>query len=84
WGTALAHAGIGVMLIGIVGETAYRQELIVQVRPGQTVSIAGFDLTFDGMTPRDGPNYRDQVARLRVSEGGVPAGILAPAKRVYT
>ncbi|MBN8939963.1 MAG: heme lyase CcmF/NrfE family subunit [Rhizobiales bacterium] len=84
WGTAFAHAGIGVMLIGIVGETAYRQELIVQVRPGQTVSIAGFDLTFDGMTPREGPNYRDQVARLRVSEGGVPAGILAPAKRVYT
>ena len=84
WGTALAHAGVGVMLLGIVGETAYRQELIVQVKPGETVSMAGYDLTFEGLFPQNGPNYRDVVARLRVSEGGVAAGFLDPAKRVFT
>jgi cytochrome c-type biogenesis protein CcmF len=84
WGTAFAHAGIGVMLLGIVGETAYRQEMIVQVKPGQTVSIAGYDLTLEGLVPTQGPNYRDLVARLSVREHGVLTGTLEPAKRIFT
>jgi cytochrome c-type biogenesis protein CcmF len=84
WGTAFAHAGVGVMLIGIVGETCYRQELIVQMRPGETVSIAGYDLTFDGLVPRQGPNYTETLVRLGVAEGGVRTGELHPSKRVFT
>jgi cytochrome c-type biogenesis protein CcmF len=84
WGTAVAHAGVGVMLIGIVGETCYRQELIVQMKPGETVQVAGYDVTLTGLAPVQGPNYRDLVARLSLREGGVDAGTLEPAKRVYT
>ncbi|AVO44081.1 heme lyase CcmF/NrfE family subunit [Phreatobacter cathodiphilus] len=84
WGAAIAHAGVGVMLLGIVGETAYKQETIVQMRPGDSVSVAGWDITLQGLVPVQGPNYRDLVARLTVREGGVDAGTLAPAKRVYT
>ncbi|MCA0316738.1 MAG: heme lyase CcmF/NrfE family subunit [Proteobacteria bacterium] len=84
WGTAVAHAGVGVMLIGIVGETCYRQELIVQMKPGDTVEVAGYQVTLTGLAPVQGPNYRDVVARLVLREGGVDAGILEPAKRVYT
>ncbi|KAF0121789.1 MAG: cytochrome c-type bioproteinis protein CcmF [Xanthobacteraceae bacterium] len=83
WGTAFAHAGVGVMLLGIVGETAYKQETIVQMRPGESVSVAGYDMTLVGLVPVQGPNYRDLVARLSVREGGVPAGMLEPAKRIY-
>jgi cytochrome c-type biogenesis protein CcmF len=84
WGAAIAHAGVGVMLLGIVGETAYKQETIVQMRPGDSVSVAGYDITLQGLVPVQGPNYRDLVARLTVREGGVDAGTLEPAKRVYT
>jgi cytochrome c-type biogenesis protein CcmF len=84
WGTAFAHAGIGVMLLGIVGESAYRQELIVQMKPGQSVSIAGYNLTLEGLFPSQGPNYRDLVARLSVREGGQLTGLLSPAKRIFT
>ena len=31
------------------------------MKPGQTVSISGYDLLFDGMSMRQGPNYRDLV-----------------------
>ncbi|MDP2800400.1 MAG: heme lyase CcmF/NrfE family subunit [Phreatobacter sp.] len=84
WGAAVAHAGVGVMLLGIVGETAYKQETIVQMRPGESIAVAGYDITLQGLVPVEGPNYRDLVARLTVREGGVDAGMLEPAKRVYT
>ncbi len=84
WGTAVAHAGVGVMLLGIVGETAYKQETIVQMRPGDSVQVAGYDLTLQALVPVQGPNYRDLVARLQVREGGVPVGMMEPAKRLYT
>jgi cytochrome c-type biogenesis protein CcmF len=84
WGTAVAHAGVGVMLLGIVGETAYKQETIVQMRPGDSVQVAGYDLTLQALVPVQGPNYRDLVARIQVREGGVPIGMLEPAKRLYT
>ncbi|PTM60639.1 heme lyase CcmF/NrfE family subunit [Phreatobacter oligotrophus] len=84
WGTAVAHAGVGVMLLGIVGETAYKQETIVQMRPGDSVQVAGYDLTLQALVPIQGPNYRDLVARLQVREGGVPVGTMEPAKRLYT
>ncbi len=84
WGAAIAHAGVGVMLLGIVGETAYKQETIVQMRPGDSVSVAGYDITLRGLVPVQGPNYRDLVARLAVREGGRDAGTLEPAKRIYT
>ncbi|MDP3545046.1 MAG: heme lyase CcmF/NrfE family subunit [Phreatobacter sp.] len=84
WGTAFAHAGVGVMLLGIVGETAYKQETIVQMKPGESVSVAGYDMTLVGLFPVQGPNYRDLVARLSVREGGVSVGVLEPAKRLYT
>ena len=72
------------MLLGIVGETAYKQETIVQMRPGDSVQVAGYDLTLQALVPIQGPNYRDLVARLQVREGGVPVGTMEPAKRLYT
>ena len=84
WGTAFAHAGVGVMLLGIVGETAYKQEKILQVRPGETITIHDYSLTLEGLIPVQGPNYRDLVARFRVSQGGREIGILEPAKRIFT
>jgi cytochrome c-type biogenesis protein CcmF len=84
WGTAFAHAGVGVMLIGIVGETAYKKEQIVQMRPGDTASVAHYEVRLEGLAPVQGPNYRDLVARLSLREGGVFVGTLEPAKRVYT
>src|SRR5439155_22926233 len=58
WGSALAHLGLGITLLGIVGETQMGTERIAEVKPGQSISIRRYDLHFDGMTYRKGPNYR--------------------------
>src|SRR5262249_48660816 len=58
YGTALAHAGLGIVVIGIVATTAWRSEAILALKPGDSAQIAGYALAFKGVVPRRGPNYR--------------------------
>ncbi len=82
-GTMLAHAGLGVVVIGIVATTAWQSEKILTLKPGQSVEIAGYTLTFNGAAPRQGPNYREEVGVFAVTRGGQQVVNLMPAKRLY-
>src|SRR5690242_20693319 len=66
WGTALAHFGIAVSMTGIICAAAWGTERIVSMKPGELVSLSGYDLRFDGVTNRPGPNYTSVVARFDV------------------
>jgi cytochrome c-type biogenesis protein CcmF len=83
WGTAIAHFALGISLLGIVCETNWSSERIVALKPTQTVSISGYDLSFDGMESRSGPNYRETAARFTVRKGGSVIGVMEPSKRVF-
>ena len=84
WGTAVAHFGMGVTLLGIVCVTTWASERIVALKTSQTVALAGYDLTFDGLVQRSGPNFRELVAKFTVREGGVVIGVMEPAKRTFS
>ena len=84
WGTAVAHFGIAVSMLGIISAGTWGSELIVAVRPGQTLSLSGYDLTFDGVVQQTGPNYNAQVARFIVRERGVTIGVMEPSKRNFS
>jgi cytochrome c-type biogenesis protein CcmF len=84
WGSVFAHIGIGVTLLGIVGESQWGSERIVSVRPNETVSIAGYALRFDGLIPQQGPNYQELIAKFSVSRGGGTIEVLEPTKRNFT
>src|SRR5271154_4310354 len=45
WGTAFAHFGIGVTLLGIVGVTAWGSERIAEIRAGDSLDISHYRLT---------------------------------------
>ncbi|HET7167556.1 MAG TPA: heme lyase CcmF/NrfE family subunit [Pseudolabrys sp.] len=83
WGTALAHTGIAVTLLGIVCVNTWASERIVALKPSETVSISGYELSFDGVVQRSGANYRELAARFTVREGGVPIGVMEPSKRSF-
>ena len=83
FGTALAHFGVGLMVVGITATTAYRTERILVMKPGETTEIAGYVLTYRGSAPRRGPNYREQVGVLDVTRDGHEVTSLSPSKRVY-
>ncbi|MEM7425164.1 MAG: heme lyase CcmF/NrfE family subunit [Pseudomonadota bacterium] len=84
FGTALAHAGVGIMMLGIVGVTAWKQEIVLVMNPGDSREIAGMTVTFKGEAPRRGPNYRDIVGTFEMrQEGSTETEILETSKRVY-
>jgi cytochrome c-type biogenesis protein CcmF len=82
-GTTVAHFAAGMLLLGVVAETAWNAEAIVSLKAGGTVSLRGYDFTLDGLTPRPGPNYRELVARFTVRRGGEVIGVLEPSKRTF-
>jgi cytochrome c-type biogenesis protein CcmF len=83
WGGALAHAGMGVTLLGIVGATAWSSEAVVALKPGDTVPLSGFEVTFDGAQARNGPNYRATAAHLTLRKNGEIVAAVEPARRFY-
>src|SRR5262249_12475867 len=83
WGAAFAHVGIGITLLGIIGETQWSLERIAELKPGQTVSIRRYDLHFDNTTMRQRPNYRELAAHFTVSRHGEVIGAMEPAKRNF-
>jgi cytochrome c-type biogenesis protein CcmF len=83
WGTALAHFGIGVTLLGIIGVTAWGSERLAEVKPGGSLDIAHYQLTFEGLTHRTGPNYQDVAARFTVHRGGELVGTMEPSRRAF-
>ena len=83
FGTALAHFGMGMLVVGIVATSAYREELIRVMKPGEEASIAGYALAFRGVAPATGPNYRETVGLFDVARGGTQITRLEPSKRIY-
>ena len=85
YGTALAHAGLGLTLLGIVGVTALEVERFVTLKPGETMQVAGYSLRFVGLEPYRGPNYVEDRGRFTLTgEGGRERAEIVSSKRVYT
>ena len=83
YGMLFAHSGVGLMVIGITATTAWRRETVQVVAPGQTLSIAGYTLGFNGIDKGRGPNYQETVGRISVASGGVAITTLEPTKRIF-
>ncbi len=83
WGASLAHFGLGVVLLGVIGETQWCIEQIAELKPGQSIAIRRYELTFDGTRMRQGPNYRELAAHFTVRRHGEPIGVMEPGKRSF-
>jgi cytochrome c-type biogenesis protein CcmF len=83
WGMTLAHAGMGVMLLGIVASTAWQVESLQAMKPGESVDLAGYRFTFEGARAADGPNWSGVEGRFRVERGGREIGVMTPESRSY-
>ena len=84
WGTMFAHAGIGVALIGIVCETTWNSEYIRSMKIGDVAGLAGYELKLDGISQRQGPNFREMVAQFSVRQNGRLLDTMTPSKRSFT
>ncbi|MBV1694589.1 MAG: heme lyase CcmF/NrfE family subunit, partial [Hyphomicrobiales bacterium] len=83
YGGLLGHIGVGVMTVGIVATSAWQTEVVMAMKPGDRLEVAGFEIEFRGVAPRRGPNYQETFARLNVTAAGRPVTVLESAKRLY-
>ena len=79
WGTTLAHAGLGVFVLGAVVETGYRVEAARALAPGQTIEAGIWTVRLDSVRVVEGPNYLAEQGRLTVTlrDGGAPRTVTA-------
>ncbi len=82
FGSAFAHAGIGVTLLGLAA-TGWGAERITSLRPGETVEIGPYQLTLEDVSKRQGPNYAEIFGRTTIRSGGVVKAAIEPAMRAY-
>ena len=80
---ALAHAGLGVTLMGVAGTTLWRSESLDLVGPGDLIHVGPYTLRFDGVTQEPGPNYRAARAHIALMDGARVAAMLTPEQRIY-
>ncbi len=81
--SALAHAGLGVVALGVVGATIWKSEAIQVVAPHQTMQIAAYTLRLEGTQRVQGPNYFADRADITVMASGQTITVIHPEKRSY-
>ncbi|MDP3369421.1 MAG: cytochrome c-type biogenesis CcmF C-terminal domain-containing protein, partial [Brevundimonas sp.] len=79
WGATLAHAGLGVFVLGAVVETGYRVEAARPLATGQVIEAGKWSVRLDDVRVIEGPNYLAEQGRLTVSlrDGGAPRSVTA-------
>ncbi len=83
YGMFFAHLGLAVTIVGITGSTLWQSELIRTMKPGETATIGGFELTLEGVESLRGPNYQAERGRFLVRRDGREIAVLHPEKRRY-
>ena len=82
WGTAIAHAGLGITVLGLAA-TGWGVELITAVRPGDPMALGPFTVVMQPMQQRGGPNYTEDLAPTEVRRGGVVVARIEPSRRSF-
>jgi cytochrome c-type biogenesis protein CcmF len=70
WGMTLAHAGLGVFVLGAVVETGFRVEAARVAAVGQAVEAGRFTVRLDEVRIVEGPNYLAERGRFTVEMRG--------------
>ncbi|MCJ2090864.1 heme lyase CcmF/NrfE family subunit [Methylobacterium sp. E-005] len=83
WGTAFAHAGVGVVVLGIAAQ-GWAAEGLATLKPGQSLATGPYTATLERVAPRKGPNYEEAAAYLTIrTRAGDEVGQVETGKRFY-
>jgi cytochrome c-type biogenesis protein CcmF len=83
YGMVVAHFGIAVFIVGVTMVKGYGIEQNAMMEKGQTVQVGGYDFTFGGVVPVNGPNYSGMAGIVEMRKDGKLLDTLRPEKRIY-
>ncbi|MBJ7485843.1 heme lyase CcmF/NrfE family subunit [Brevundimonas sp.] len=67
WGMTLAHAGLGVFVLGAVVETGFKAETAAALPLGGQITVGAYSVRLDSVRIHEGPNYLAEQGRLTVT-----------------
>ncbi|ENG2753700.1 heme lyase NrfEFG subunit NrfF [Salmonella enterica subsp. enterica] len=79
----LAHAGVLVFAAGIVFSSGSRQEISLNLSPGQQVDLAGYIFRFERLDLEAKGNYTSEKALITLWRNEKRIGSLQPERRFY-
>jgi cytochrome c-type biogenesis protein CcmF len=82
WGSALAHMGVGVTLLGLAG-VGFGSETITTLHKGMAAEVGPYTITLDSVAERVGPNYKETVTAMTVRSGGSIVATIEPTRRQF-
>jgi cytochrome c-type biogenesis protein CcmF len=82
-GMLLAHAGIGVFVIGVFVTESTSVEKDVRLVPGESVEVRGYRFVFEKLEHREGPNFVADRGVIGVYRGDRRVETMYPEKRQY-
>ena len=83
WGMSVTHFGLAVAIAGIIGASLWRTEAIQEMKPGESINVAGYEFTLDKVENLRGPNYFIERGTLTVRLDGEIYTVMQPEKRSY-
>ncbi|MEO5640474.1 MAG: cytochrome c-type biogenesis CcmF C-terminal domain-containing protein, partial [Sphingomicrobium sp.] len=83
WGMAIAHFGVAVALAGIAVDSSFTTEKLAAARPGETLVVGPWSVTFASLEPIAGPNWTALEARLDAVRGDTRLS-LTPQARTFS
>jgi cytochrome c-type biogenesis protein CcmF len=81
--SALAHAGLGISLIGIAAVLCWKSEASDVLASGQSLTVGAYELRLRDVDDVQGPNYFAKRADIDVLRNGRVIETLSPEKRSY-
>ncbi len=83
WGMLVAHAGIGIFVIGVTLVKGMDTSSDVSMRVGDTASAGGYNFRFTDLKALKGPNYEAAQGTFDVTRDGAKVATMRPEKRLY-
>ena len=83
WGMLVAHIGLGLFVLGVTVTSSYNVEMDESIRPGESLALDRYTLTFVGVRNVEGPNYQAIEGEFELRRDGQLINTLTPQKRVY-
>ncbi len=82
-GMTVAHIGLGILVVGITATSSGQIERILVMRPGETATLAGYEVTFKGVTERQGPNFVAERGTFEARRDGRLVAVLHSERRSF-
>jgi cytochrome c-type biogenesis protein CcmF len=83
YGGYIVHIGIAVLLIGIAASSSFQTNREVTLKPGESTTIDGREITYVRPTVEVTPGYLEFGTDLRVEQDGKPVADLHPSRQYH-